>query len=170
MVSNYSTILAERSSSRWLTKDIDSVGLSHSVRRCLPASVHCEVVCRYESLVIKRILRLLRSHLSLPVKRITVSFIRVHVHRCVVAEGRREGLLPKKKKRKEQRGNRNKEEEKEFGTTFGTLWVQEKSNLRHLIKRSPGTTVAPLRASIPRVLPRRTFIPAETCPQLTLLA
>ena len=60
-----SAILLERWRNRWFVKDIDSIGQRHWSRRCLPSSVHCEIVCRYESLVIKRILRLSEFHPSL---------------------------------------------------------------------------------------------------------
>lgn len=60
---------------RWFVKDIDSIGQRHWSRRwLLPASVHCEIVCRYESLVIKRIL--------LSLSELHPSLLR-EVHNCI---------------------------------------------------------------------------------------
>lgn len=74
------------------------------------------------------------------------------MHRCVVEDGN-------DRKRDDSGGER--ERARESGMMFGKEGGgQQKSNLQDHIKRYLNL-VAPLRASIPRVLQRRTFTPNE---------
>lgn len=98
-----SAILLERWRNRWFVKDIDSIGQRHWSRRCLPSSVHCEIVCRYESLVIKRILRLSEFHPSL---------LR-EVHNCIFNADTRAPVCRRGRKRGKTRYQRERGRERE---------------------------------------------------------
>lgn len=164
-----SAILLERWRNRWFVKDIDSIGQRHRSRRCLPSSVHCEIVCRYESLVIKRILRLSEFHPSL-LREVHNCIFNADTRAPVCRRGRKRGKTRYQRK-KEREGSKRGERKRELesGMMFGN-GDQQKSNLQGHIKRYLDL-VAPLRASIPRVLLRRgVYTPEEDPSMLALLA
>lgn len=90
------------------------------------------------------------------------------MHRCVVEDGN-EGKRDIRGRKRERGAREGRKRELESGMMFGN-GDQQKSNLQGHIKRYLDL-VAPLRASIPRVLLRRgVYTPEEDPSMLALLA